>query len=180
MSTNKSKFDLNDEYKKLITKKNLFTKLNVNNNKEIKVYEELLVKNNNKSLKLNNVSYQSLFNKDNELFNKFSVSVPYSQYNFLYGIDKHSKLDEERLVALLYSTKIIFAFALEPHYALQMTAAVIALLLSRFALDYYRKYKRSIEQNIVFCHSYNFWFWPRQSIILQWCEEVKKDWRRSC
>ena len=151
MSKNSSNnnFDLNAEYNKLLYKKSIIDTLN--SHPKI-IYKELLTKNNNirNTVSLNN----NLFKKDNKLFSKFSSSVPYSEYNFLYGIDKHSKLDEERLVALLYMTKIIFTIFLEPHYIVPVTAAVIGLLLSRFALDYYRKVKRSIEKNIIFCIKY--------------------------
>ena len=151
MSKNSSNtnFDLNAEYNKLLYKKTIIATLNSN---PTIIYKELLTekKNIKNTVLLNN----NLFKKDNKLFSKFSSSVPYSEYNFLYGIDKHSKLDEERLVALLYMTKIIFTAILEPHILVIVTAAVIGLLLSRFALDYYRKVKRTMKKNIIFCIKY--------------------------
>jgi hypothetical protein len=153
MSANTSKFDLDGEYKKLLVKKlegipnnfynNLLNRSNISN----------LPQENKNKLKKPDISVE-LFENDNSLFRKFSESVPYSEYNFLYGIDKHSQLDEERAVAFLYATKIAFAFALEPHLAIPTTFIVIALLLSRFALDYYRKYKMSLKKNLVFCTKY--------------------------
>ena len=144
-----SKFDLDGEYNKLLLKKDLVKNGNKNT---IVTYKNLLTVNKNNARNVN-LDYK-IFKKDNLLFNKFKMSVPYSEYNFLYGIDKHSKLAEERLVAMLFMTKIIFTFVLEPQFALITTVAVISLLLSRFALDYYRKYKRSLKKNIVFCTKY--------------------------
>ena len=148
MFKNYSKFDLDGEYNKLLLKSHL-----------IKIYKNLLTTNELTTNKVQNsismnTNSKSLFDNDNELFKNLSSSVPYSEYNFLYGIDKHSSLGEERLIALLYLTKIIFAFFLEPHYLAVTTISVISLLLSRFALDYYRKYKRTLKKNIIFCVKY--------------------------
>jgi hypothetical protein len=148
-----SKFDLDSEYNKLLLKRE-FVK---NGNKHsINTYKNLLTYNNNKgnNISINDEIFNTIFKKDNLLFEKFTKSVPYSEYNFLYGIDKHSGLAEERLVALLFMTKIIFTFVLEPQFALVTTVAVISLLVSRFALDYYRKYKRSLKKNLIFCTKY--------------------------
>jgi len=166
MSKNESRFDLDGEYNKLLIKRELLKRINQNNqtnqtaknnqNNQITLYRNLLTQNKNKgkSIRITPELYDKIFVRDNTLFKKFSLSVPYSEYNFLYGIDKLSSLSEERLVALLYMTQIIFAFAIEPHIVVATTVIVISLLLSRFAFDYYRKYKRTMKKNLVFCVKY--------------------------
>lgn len=158
MLLNSYKFDLDGEYNKLFMKKNVISTFP--KNETITFYKNLSTKyttingeKNGVNLELNN-NFGQLFNKDNKLFSKFTSSVPYSEYNFLYGIDKGSTLAEERLVALLYMSKIVFTFFIEPHYFLLTTVAIIGLLMSRFALDYYRKIKRTFEKKIVFCVKY--------------------------
>ena len=160
---NYSKFNLDIEYNKLLLLNNPIQNNPIQNNNSIIIYKNLLTVNQLNKVKHLNIPINStisinnnfnIFEHDNKLFEKFSSSVPYSEYNFLYGIDKHSSLAEERLVALLYMTKIIFAFFLEPHLLGITTIAVISLLLSRFALDYYRKYKRTLKKNIIFCVKY--------------------------
>ena len=144
-------FNLDDEYNKLLLKKN--------NNKNITIYNNLLTNNkkgssNSSKLILNNELFEKLFDKDNMFFKKFQKSVPYSEYNFLYGIDKSSKLEEERIVAALYASKILFSFLLEPHLAPVITLIVIGLLMSRFGLNKYRREKSNFKKNIVFCTKY--------------------------
>ena len=164
-----STLDLNNELNKL---------LEYSSSSNLKEYEKILFVKNIQNLKnINNFNTNiniNLFTDNNKLFKKFEKNngAPYSDYDFLYGIDKISLLRDKKNSAMLFTFKTIFlkVITLFPSWIYNITKRVllrtgnpIGLLLSsaisiymssKYLFTYYRESKRYFHKTIFFCTKY--------------------------
>ena len=122
--------------------------------------------------RLNNNKINRLFNKDAKLFSKFKIESPYSEYDFLFGIDQKQTLNKEKTesymiiasaaaMASMIAVPAIYAtmsFGMIPAggpVGPMMGAAKISILITKYTLDSYRELKRSNwSKSIIFCTKY--------------------------
>jgi hypothetical protein len=124
----------------------------------------------------NNISInQDLITKDKQFFDKFKNGFPYSEYEFLYGIENYSLLEEEHKIAFGFVAKASFVSILNAikaqtinlgtYLTLAVTGAVTGRylvgeylafhLISRYIFDAYRRTKRMAGYKYVtFCTKY--------------------------
>jgi len=164
-----STIDLSDELNKL---------LEYLSSSNLKEYEEILFVDHIKNLKnienFNNNININLFTDNIKLFKKFEKNngSPFSEYDFLYGIDKISLLRDKKNSALLFIFKTIFVKVIKsfPMWIAKVskkilltTGTPIGLLLSssiaiymssKYLFYYYRESKRYFKKTIFFCTKY--------------------------
>lgn len=118
---------------------------------------------------------QDLITKDKQFFDKFKNGFPYSEYEFLYGIENHSLLEEEHKIAFGFVAKASLVSILNAikahtiHLGTYLTLAVTGAgtggylvaeylafhLISRYIFDAYRRTKRMTGYKYVtFCTKY--------------------------
>ena len=141
----------------------------INNNKFQK-YKSYLFRS---IISSNNINLDNLFRENNKLFDLFKHNnqSPFSDYDFLEGIDTHTVLNSERTTAGLIGAKASMVLAtVFPHFAfkvlgitilsttgvggLAIVGTLIAHVLARYGFEIYRKQKRRIIQTIKFCTKY--------------------------
>lgn len=174
-------FLINNKYFKLNTEK---YKANVNQTVGIASEyinndnpSEIITNKEEYPFKLNNQQILKLFDKNNELFELFkdNKQSPFSDYDFLQGIDQHTQLNSDWTTTSAISLKIAAVVGISvPHFSvllfatafgavtiasggtvgLASAAYLFAHLCIRYAFDYYRKLKRDIKKTIIFCTKY--------------------------